>query len=204
MSSSPSSSSSSSSPLTYERVADVLQLAGMITHDEAQAARKEIGADGVELTPYDVALTLSMFGVAVSIHADDIDFLEESYASLLERAAEATGGAVTVSQVRLREGEPVEGFGYPDFNGRDDVLEFERNGELFSFSAEHFSEDYFDTAAAVEAVAACSPDDDPRAFHLVDFEREPHGIYDTVLALVSPEQARVLEEELGLEIPGSR
>ncbi|MFE7313451.1 hypothetical protein ACFU7T_10125 [Streptomyces sp. NPDC057555] len=192
------------SHLTYERIAEVLQQADMISPAKAQACLAEIGSSGPYLTPYDVALSLREFGVAVSIHSDDIDFLEDSYSWLLDEAAKVTGGAVTVANVRLVEGEEDEGFGPPEFDSRDDVLEFERNGRLVSIPAEHFSEDYYDTAAAVQAVAEMSPDDSPRAFHIVDFERERNGVYDTVMALVSPEQARILEENLGLEIRGAR
>lgn len=190
--------------MTYGRVAEVLQQLGMVSQDRAHTVVEEWGADQYNLTPYDVACSLVGFGVAVRIHADDIDFLEESYASLLNAAAAVAGGAVTVANVRLHEGHATEGFGRPDFAPRDDVLEFERNGQLVSIPAEHFSEDYYDIAAAVDAVAALDPDDDPRAFHLVEFERERHRIYDTVMALVSPEQARALEENLGLQFPGVR
>ncbi|MGW6913121.1 hypothetical protein ACWGB8_04760 [Kitasatospora sp. NPDC054939] len=191
--------------VTYERVAAVLRGIGMVSGEKAEAVLATFSGIAEEaLEPYSVALSLVEFGAAVSIHSDDIDFLEPSYTWLLEAAAAVTGGAVTVANVRLHEGEATEGFGPPGFESRDDVLEFERNGRVVSIPAEHFSEDYYDVGAAVEAVAEVSPDDGHRAFHLVDFDRERNGVYDTVMALVSPEQARVLEESLGLKIPGAR
>ncbi|MEU9114827.1 hypothetical protein AB0D04_24300 [Streptomyces sp. NPDC048483] len=113
-------------------MAEVLQRLGMVSQDKAHTVVEEMGTYGYNLTPYDVACSLVGFGVAVEIHADDIDFLEESYAWLLNKAVAVTGGAVTVTNVRLHEGHTTEGFGRPDFDSRDDVLEFERNGQLIS------------------------------------------------------------------------
>ncbi|MGW7486375.1 hypothetical protein [Streptomyces sp. NPDC054786] len=147
------------------------------------------------LNSYEVARALEEFGVAVSVHADDIDFLEQDYASLLDHAAALTDGAVTLTNVRLREGEEIGG-------SRDDILEFERNGRLVSISAEHFGDgyDYFDQGAACEAIAALSPENDPREFRDVDFARKTNHGYDSIMVLATPEQAKALTERLGLTI----
>lgn len=144
------------------------------------------------LNPYEVACALEDFGLAVPVHADDIDYLEEGYAYLLRKAAALTGGAITVANVRLHEGEFVSG-------SRDDVLEFERNGELVSISAEHHSNEYYDHLAACDAIDHLSPDDDPRSFRLVDFEREEHRHYDSILVLATPEQTEAMRKHFGLE-----
>ncbi|WP_055588081.1 hypothetical protein [Peterkaempfera griseoplana] len=182
------------SPMTYERVAVVLQEIGMVSKQKAQSVLDDFAAYAHdELKPYEVACTLVSFGLAVSVHADDIDYLEPGYAWLLEEAAAVTGGAVTVSDVRLHEGE-FEG------DSRDDVLEFRCNGRPVSIPAEHFSDEYYDQLAACDAIAEVSPDGDPRSFRLVDFARERHGVYDSIMVLTTPEQAQALQRDLGLTI----
>ncbi|WP_377266957.1 hypothetical protein [Peterkaempfera sp. SMS 1(5)a] len=180
--------------MTYELVAAHLQEIGMVSPEKAQAVLEEF-ADWAhdELKPYDVACALGSFGLAVLVHADDIDYLEPGYAWLLEQASAVAGGAVTVTGVRLHEGE---------FSGgsRDDTLEFQRNGRPVSILAEHFSDEYYDHLAACEAIAMLAPDDDPRSFRLVDFERERHGVYDSIMVLTTPEQAQALERHFGLTI----
>ncbi|CAL9627503.1 hypothetical protein SUDANB95_05967 [Actinosynnema sp. ALI-1.44] len=179
--------------ITYKHVAFALLEAGMLSHEQVRAVLDKF-AEYVDdhLDPYDVACALEIFGVAVTVHADDIDDLEQSYTHILERAAALTGGAVTVTDVRLVEGEFEAG-------SRDDVLEFEVNGRAVSINAEHFSDQYLDHLAATDAVDALNPGD-ARTFRLADFEREPYRGYETVLTLVTPEQAAVLEESLGLTL----
>ncbi|MEU9125872.1 hypothetical protein AB0C96_39710 [Streptomyces sp. NPDC048506] len=175
---------------------EVLQEIGMVPPEKVQNVLDEYANHAHDrLTPYGVAGALEEFDVAVSVHADDIDDLEQDYTSLLEDAAALTHGAVTVSNVRLHEGEEIGG-------SRDDILEFERNGRLVAISAEHFGDryEYFDQDAAINAIDELSPDDDPRAFHLVDFEREPNHGYDSIMVLATPEQAKALEENLGLTL----
>lgn len=119
----------------------------MVPQEKAQTVLDEyVDYAHDELTPYNVACALETFDVAVSVHAEDIDYLEEGYEDLLEAAAALTRGAVTVTSVRLHEGEFVDGSRY-------DVLEFERNGQLVSIPAEHLSDDYYDPAAACNAIA---------------------------------------------------
>ncbi|MGP4019735.1 hypothetical protein [Saccharopolyspora sp. 5N708] len=185
---------SNTSSITYGRVAVVLQEIGMVSQEKAQTVLAEY-ADVAhsELKPYDVACALEMFGTAVSVHADDIDYLEDGYGGLLDRAAALTDGAVTVTNVRLHEGEFIG-------ESRDDVLEFERNGQPVSISAEHFSDEYYDQMAACEAIEKLAPDNDPRSFLLVDFEREKYRVYDSIMVLTTSEQAAALEKSLGLRI----
>ncbi|MGW1836464.1 hypothetical protein [Streptomyces sp. BBFR2] len=186
---------SNTQTMTYARVGAVLEEAGVVAPERVRQVLAECvtGADE-PLRPYEVACALETFGIALSIHADDIDYLEPGYASLLERAAELTGGAVTVTKVRL-----VEGDRSPDGASRDDTLEFERNGIAVAVPAEHFSDEYYDHLAATEAIDALAPGgDDLRTFRYVDFPREKYGVYDTILALVTPDQARVLEQGLGV------
>jgi hypothetical protein len=179
--------------ITYERMAAVLERSGMLSRERALAVLARFAEYARDrLDPYEVACALEDFGLAVSVHADDIDHLEEGYTYLLRRAAALTGGAITVANVRLHEGEFVAG-------SRDDVLEFERNGELISISAEHYSDEYYDHLAACDAIDRLSPDDDPRSFRIVDFEREEHRHYDSILVLATPEQTEAMRKHLGLE-----
>jgi hypothetical protein len=182
------------SSITYERVGAVLQEIGMLSQERAQTVLGKF-ADHAhdELDPYEVACALEVFGLAVSIHADDIDDLEEGYEGLLERAAALTGGKVTVADVRLVEDEIIG-------ESRYDLLEFARNGQLISISAEHFSDEYYDHSAACEAIAELSPDNDPRAFRVVDFEREQQRGYDSLMVLATSEEAEALQKRLGLKI----
>ncbi|MGM1063524.1 hypothetical protein [Saccharothrix sp. Mg75] len=178
-------------PFTYEDVAAALLEIGMISADKARAVLDQFADYARDpLDRYGVAAALQSFDLAVTVHADDVDFLEESYEHLLVQAAGLTGGAVTVTDVRLHQGEP-------DDDGRDDVLEFKRDGEVVTVHAEHFSDEYLDHLAAGEAIGHLSPDD-PRRFHEVGFERDPNRVYETVIALATPEQARALHERFGL------
>jgi hypothetical protein len=175
-------------------VAAVLQEIGMVSQEKAQTVLAEFAEWAQdELNPYSVACALEDFGVAVSVHADDIDYLEEGYEYILERAAALTDGKVIVANVRLVEGEVIG-------ETRDDVLKFERNGRLISIDAEHASDEYYDQMAACDAIAELSPDDDPRSFRFVDFEREKHAVCDSIMVLATSEQAEALQQSLGLEV----
>ncbi|MDQ0377835.1 hypothetical protein [Amycolatopsis thermophila] len=173
--------------ITYETVAAVLRETGLASPEHTRDILDRSSEVRTPLDPFEVARALEDFGAAVSVHADDVDVLEESYESLLRKAAALTGGAVTVSGVHLDDG--ADG---------DDVLHFERNGEPRSVDAEHLAEDYLDHAAAVEAIAALSPGDG-RQFREVDFD----GAYrerDTIVVLVTDEQREALRERLGLQL----
>ncbi|NEW37759.1 hypothetical protein GV794_10820 [Nocardia cyriacigeorgica] len=143
---------------------------------------------------YSAACALESFGVAIRVHADDVDCLDRGYESLLATAAEIAGGAVTITNVRLVEDDDdVE-------ESRLERLEFERNGTLVSIVAEHYADGYYDHTAACEAIAATADDDDPRSWRIVDFERAPNRGYDSIIALATPEQAQALGEHLGFTL----
>lgn len=181
------------SPMTYRRVGALLHETGMVSEEKMRGVLEDAAAYADdELTPYATAAALEGFGVAVSVHADDIDSIHEGYASLLAGAAEIAGGGVTVTGVRIVEGEGgLEG-------GRSDLLAFERNGKPVSVPAEHFAEDYYDHEAACRAIAETAPDNDPRSWHNVGFPREPGIGYDSIMVLATPEQRGALRRHLGL------
>ncbi|WP_244942639.1 hypothetical protein [Streptomyces sioyaensis] len=189
-------SSITSARMTYTRIGPLLHEIGMVSKEKMDSVL-EAFADFAhhELDHYEAACALEHFGVAVSVHADDIDSIHDDYASLLAEAEEVAGGAVTLTNVRLVEGEgELEG-------GRFDRLEFERNGEPVSLSAEHFADDYYDHEAACEAIALTAHDDDPRSWHYVDFTRKPNAGYDSIMVLATPDQAAALHEQLGFTFP---
>ncbi|MCX4821838.1 hypothetical protein OG883_18505 [Streptomyces sp. NBC_01142] len=180
------------SSITYARIGAILHEIGMVPKEKMRSVLED-AADyaGDELDHYGAASALEDFGVAVSVHADDIDSIYGDYGSLLAEAAEVAGGKVTLTNVRIVEGEG-------DFEGgRFDLLEFERNGRLVSIRAEHFADDYYDHEAACEAIAETAPDDDPRSWRYVDFERKPSAGYDSIMVLATPEQAEALHKHLG-------
>ncbi|MFD4032177.1 hypothetical protein ACFWVP_17040 [Streptomyces sp. NPDC058637] len=184
------------SSTTLKRIGALLHGAGMVS-EEKRHRTLEVAATYAddELGPYAAAQALESFGVAVSVHADDIDSIHEGYPRLLADAAEVAGGKVTITDVRIGEGEG--GFEV----GRSDVLEFERNGKLVSIPAEHFAEDYYDHEAACRAIAETAHEDDPRSWCVVGFAREPGLGYDSIMVLATPEQREALHRHLGLTFP---
>lgn len=178
---------------TFDDVAAALVDVGLVTAEHARTVLDKYAAyDDGPMDGYSVACALEEFGAAVSVHADDVDYLEESYEGVLERAAALTGGAFTVTGVRLHEGEFEDG-------SRDDVLEFEVNGRNVSVNAEHMSDEYLDHIAASFALYELSPGDG-RRFRDVLFDREPGRGYDSIFTLVTDEQAAELSRRLGLRI----
>lgn len=181
--------------MTYPRIGMILHEIGMVSEEKLHNVLEDFAEyANDELDHYEAAIALESFGVAVSVHSDDIDSIHYGYESLLARAVEVAGGKVTITGVRLVEDEG-------DFdNGRDDLLEFERDGELVSLDAEHLADGYYDHEAACNAIAETAHRDDPRSWHYVDFEREPHRLYDSIMVLATPEQARALHEHLGFTL----
>lgn len=178
---------------TYRCIGALLHETGMVSEEKAHSVLERAApyAD-VQLDQYAAAQALESFGVAVSVHADDIDSLRDGYASLLAAAAEAAGGRVTISDVRIVAGEG-------DFaGGRLDALAFERDGEQVSVPAEHFAEDYYDHGAACRAIAETAHGDDPRSWRQVGFARESGTGYDSVMVLATPDQREALHQYLGL------
>ncbi|MFE3447096.1 hypothetical protein ACFXNW_29030 [Nocardia sp. NPDC059180] len=181
--------------MNYTRVGTVLHEIGMVSEATLRGVLDDLADEAnTAVDHYSAACALESFGVAVRVHADDVDCLDRGYESLLVTAAEIAGDTVIISNVRLVEGDDdVE-------ESRLDRLEFERNGIRVSIVAEHYADDYFDHAAACEAIAATTHDDDSRSWRIVDFERAPNRGYDTVMALATPEQAQALQEHLGFTL----
>ncbi|MFG2828350.1 hypothetical protein ACGFWI_12935 [Streptomyces sp. NPDC048434] len=182
-------------PSSYAHVGALLQRMGMVPREKADSVLAEYAefAHG-DLPPHEVPDALEAFGVAISAHGDDVDDLEESYRGILERAAALTDGAVTITDVRLRENEEDE----------EDhaILEFARNGVLVTQETEHQSDDYLDHLAIMEFIGHVDPDPggDTRRFHLVDFVRLANSNYDSYFVFATPEEATVLSKALGLKL----
>ncbi|WP_280235937.1 hypothetical protein [Nocardia cyriacigeorgica] len=181
--------------MTLARVGMFLCEIGMVPEPKLREILDDLAADADDdVDHYAAACALETFGVAVRVHADDAEDLRQGYASLLARAVEVAGGAVTISDVRLVEGDDdIE-------ESSLDRLEFERNGVLVSIDAEHYSDHYYDHAAACEAIASTAADDDPRAWRVIGFDRTPGRGYDSIMALATAEQARALQEQLGVTV----
>ncbi|MQY13048.1 hypothetical protein SRB5_31880 [Streptomyces sp. RB5] len=180
-------------PITFERMAEVLADLGMITPDKAREAVEECGRyarDPLERLS-DIASYLPEFGVAVSLHSDDVDYADEHYAWLLDEAAATTGGTVTVTDYRFVRDNP------DDEESGEGEMHFVRNGEPLSFIVMQESNDYLDIGAAQEAVESLLPQDDPRAFSEIDLRSEREW-GDTYLVLTTAEQRAGLTEHLGL------
>lgn len=184
-----------SASINYVRVAEVLTELGMITRETARSVVDDYGDLAYnELQSSDhIAGALASFGVAVRIHAEDVDFADETYEWLLNEAAALTGGQVTVSHYRFEKENPDDedcGLG---------TMHFECNGKPLSFYVQQESNDYLDPGAAQEAIEALSPPDDPRDFRCV--ARSPgnrHGTTDDVMVLATAEQREGLFQHLGI------
>ncbi|GAA0321669.1 hypothetical protein NE235_18895 [Actinoallomurus spadix] len=177
---------------TVRRLADLLVGLGMVTEDRAAAVLADIGSWrkehlDEELDERDVFGWLPEFGVAVPVHIEDVDFVADYYRYLLEEeVTPCTGGAVVLSDVVLLRDE--DGYEY---------LHFLRNGEPVWWQVEHESEDYADTAALSGQFGDLDPGgDDPRRFY--QLRPEKVGAQDDLYVLASPDQARALHEEFGL------
>ncbi|MDI3387604.1 hypothetical protein QIS99_15545 [Streptomyces sp. B-S-A8] len=189
-------------PSTYAYVGEVLADIGMVP-----AARVAEVLDDFAPWAHDpmddpswVFDALQSFGVAVSAHGDDVDDLEESYAHLLDEAAALTGGAVTITDVRLRR-DGADGEGGEGGEGGES-LEFRRNGVLVSESVDHLSDRYLDHLAVPEIVGHVDPDPevDRRRFRVGDHVRLQDGGGDTFMVFATDEQAELLEKALGVEL----
>ncbi len=169
----------------------------MLTQEKATEVLAGIGEWREEhldepLTESDLISWLPEFGVAVSVHGEDVDFVEDYYRYLLEEAVLAcTGGQVVVSDVRLVRDEDDE-YGY-------EYLHFRRDGRSVWWHVEHESDDYVDQAAVSEQLNDLDPGGaDPRMFHEV-IRTKKEVCADDVYVLASPQQARALSDEFGLD-----
>ncbi|WNV86477.1 hypothetical protein [Umezawaea sp. Da 62-37] len=166
--------------ITYAVLANRLVELGMVPVEAVGEVLDLCGADE-EPGPADIGFALVDFGVAVAVHGDDVDDLEESYRELLRETAAVSG--VVVGEVVL---------------GRDDdgaeSLRFEVGGVPVVWGVEHRSEEYLDQLAVFEFIDRLEPGgDDPRRFHALD------GVdVGAVYVLATPEQARALEVEFGI------
>lgn len=184
---------------TYTYVGAVLERMGMVSPENvAEVLGQYADWAHAPLSPHEVPEALEGFGVAVSAHADDVDYLEESYEHFLEQAAALTEGAVTITDVRLRREEAAEG------EEDEEYLDFVRNGVKVTELTEHQSDEYLDHLAISEMIRHVEPDpgDDPRRFYQADFVHLRNGGYDSYFVFATPEQADVLEKQLGLELLG--
>ncbi|MGP3985889.1 hypothetical protein [Streptomyces sp. 3N207] len=175
---------------TYLTLTTQLVELGLVTRermDDVLAAEVEDSSDlEEELEEVDILEILEECGVAVVVHGEDVDDLEESYQEILETAAACSGGTVTVSGVELTEDED-EG----------ECLKFRLNGESISWPMEHQAEDILDQFAVWQYIDDLEPGgDDPRVFHPI-----PGGTAeDDVYVLATPEQARALRDAFGLKL----
>ncbi|MFE5919330.1 hypothetical protein ACWCQZ_36970 [Streptomyces sp. NPDC002285] len=178
--------------ISYERIAEVLTELGMITKEQAQRALDQAAAYATEpmARRREIADALESIGVAVSIHADDVDFADEHYEWLLDEAAALTGGSVTVSNYRFDKANPDDedcGLG---------TVHFECNGRPLSFGIEQESNDYLDMGAAQQAIESLTAHDDPREFRCVELEGSDPG--DDYMVLATAEQRDGLLRHLGI------
>lgn len=179
-------------PCSYAQVGALLRRMAMVPAEKVDSVLAEYAGYAHDpLPPHAVPDALEAFGVAISAHGDAVSDLEESYADILKEAAALTDGAVTITDVRLRADEEY-----------DEVLEFARNGVLVTQPTEHLSDRYLDHLAISEFIDHVDPDpgDDMRRFHWIDFVHLGNGGYGSYFVFATPEQAAVLEKQLGLEL----
>ncbi|MFI2237084.1 hypothetical protein [Streptomyces chrestomyceticus] len=66
-------------------------------------------------------------------------------------------------------------------------------------------EEHYEAACALEefgvAVSVHADDIDPRTWRYLDFERQPHRGYDSIMVLATPEQAQALQARLAFTFP---
>jgi hypothetical protein len=161
---------------------------GLVSQEQADAflGRYSFIDPDAELRQIDLLDWLQEFGVAVSVHCDDVDDLEQAYKSILEQAAACSGDSVTVTDVQLIE---------DDAGG--ERLRLRINGEPRSWRVEHPSDDYLDTLTMFEHMNELDPGaDDPRRFHQIP----GNGEGDDVYLLATPEQAHALKESFGFDV----
>ncbi|MEV0702009.1 hypothetical protein AB0I53_29420 [Saccharopolyspora sp. NPDC050389] len=179
---------------TVRELAGRLVGLGMVTEEKAAAVLADIGAEDhldEELRGRALAGWLPEFGIAFSVHGEDVDYVEDYYPDLLEEdIAACTGGAVVISDVVLVRYDGIE------------KLYLVRNGEPVWWSVSHESDDYVDLAAVAGQINDLDPGgDDPRTFHQLRPEKVD-VTQDDIYVLASPEQARALHDEFGLDFYG--
>jgi hypothetical protein len=173
-------------PLTYRRLIDRLATLEILPADHVEAALPA-WATGEEEVGSDVGSLLELFGVAVSVHGEDVDDLEESYREILEGAAALSRGAVVVTDVALD----------PD-GSNPTPLTFRLNGKPMAWREEHEGPDYLDHMTFFEQISDLEPGgDDPRHFYGIP-GAEPCS--DDYYLLLTDDQAAALRDELGVPL----
>ncbi|MDL4777174.1 hypothetical protein [Actinomadura xylanilytica] len=179
--------------MTSRRMATRLVELGMVTEEGAAKGLAAIGEYAPdldeELVGDDVLDAIDEFGLAVWVHGEDVDDLEEGYRGILREAAALSGGSVVVGDVELVR----------DADGGE-ALHFLRNGEPVWWPVEHQPGDCLDQLTIMECIGDLEPGGaDPRMFY------ELPGLdvcEDDVYVLATPEQARALRGEFGLDLEG--
>ncbi|WP_067465431.1 hypothetical protein [Actinomadura macra] len=177
---------------TYRSLAGRLAELGMVSEDEATAALAALGEPPPDLDDEpeeaDVLDVLDECGLVVWAPAGDVDDLEEGYREILESAAQC-GGGLSVAGVELVEDEDGE-----------ESLHFLRDGEPVWWVLEHESGEQLDLLTVMECIDDLEPGGaDPRMFYALPGEEHDE---DDVYVLATPEQARALHDEFGLDLEG--
>jgi hypothetical protein len=175
--------------LTYRGLIDRLAALGILPAGRVEAALATLGAwaTGEDEIDDDLAPLLELFGVAVSVHGEDVDDLEESYREILQGAAALSGGAVVVTDVAL---DPSR--------SNETPLTFRRNGRPMGWREDHLGPDYLDHLAFAEQIADLEPGgDDPRHFYGI---LGTEACSDDYYLLLTDEQAATLSDEFGLSL----
>jgi hypothetical protein len=174
-------------PMTYGGLVDRLVAIGMLPAERAHDALPTWATVDEVLESEDVPSLLEDLGVAVSVHGEDVDDLEESYRHILERAAALSGGSVVVTDVALDLDGPAE-----------ERLTFRRNGAPVTWWEEHSAPDYLDHMAVLEQIADLAPGgEDPRAFYGL---LKGEVCADDYYLLLTPDQAAALRDDLDLDL----
>lgn len=180
---------------TARQLADRMVELGMLgeTKSAEVLARIDKWGDGDDsandpLELRDLVSCLPEFGVAVSIHADDVDDVDDYYRSILEDEVLAvTGGAVVITDVTLLETDDG-----------DEWLYFLHNDEPVWWTMEHASHDYVDMLTMMGDFGDLNPGgDDPREFFLHRPE-EAGSVEDQYFVFATREQVLALRDEFGI------
>ncbi|NEW55593.1 hypothetical protein GV794_07990 [Nocardia cyriacigeorgica] len=170
---------------TYATLAERLISLGMISPDTAQKVLDEAVDRHEELDGEELSSALTYFGVAIAVYAESVEDedLESAYASMLDEAAECTGGTMTIGDVTLTT----------DSDGSD-LLRFVCNGETIEWLLEH---DWggLDHMGIWDQMHYLDPGNG-KAFLAVEQEQSGESIY----VLATDEQARALIEEFGVRL----
>lgn len=172
-------------PLTYRGLIDRLAALEILPAGRVEAALPT-WATGEEKVDNPASL-LELFGVAVSVHGEDVDDLEEAYREILQGAAALSGGAVVVTDVALD----------PD-SSNETPLTFRMNGKPIRWREDHLGPDYLDHLAFFEQIADLEPGgDDPRHFYGI---LGTETCSDDYYLLLTDDQAEALRDEFGLSL----